>query len=133
VDSEAVIGRYDSGQWERIFVRREPWPSTVGMALEWHRLVDPIGANRPKIGVFWWADPPTLVEPRSRLVGLVGRGPLQVLGYKVPLEGVWPVGARVTAGPDWWRDPDGWINGIVENLAATWPLLAPRIDDALRG
>ncbi len=132
-DRDAVTSRYDSGQWERIFVRYERWPPTVGVALEWSRSVDPLGANRPKIGVFWWADPPTLVEPRSRLVGLVDKAPLQALGYKVPLEGVWPVGARVTAAPDWWRDPEGWINGIVEGLAAAWPLLAPRIDDALRG
>ena len=132
MDSEAVIGRHDGGPWERIFARREDWPSTVGMALEWHRSVDPVGANRPKIGVFWWADPPTLEAPRSRLVTLVDRARLQALGYKIPLSGVWPVGALVTAGAHWWRDPEGWINGIVENLAAAWPLLAPRIDDALR-
>ncbi len=56
---------------------------------------------------------------------------LQALGYKVPLECVWPVGARLSAEPDWWHDPEGWVNGIVENLACAWPLLAPAIDDAL--
>jgi hypothetical protein len=26
---------------------------------------------------------------------------------------------------------EAWVNGIVENLANAWPLLAPHIDDAL--
>ena len=131
IDSDAVVLRHDGGQWERILVRRERWPATVGLALEWNRSVDPLGANRPKVGVFWWADPPTLIQPRSRLVTLVDRPKLQALGYKVPLEGVWPVGARVNAGPEWWREPENWLSGIVESLAATWPLVAPKIDDAL--
>lgn len=133
MDSDAIVERHDGGQWERIFVRYERWPATVGVALEWSRSVDPLGANRPKVGVFWWADPPTLIAPRTRLVSLVDKPTLQALGYKVPLEGVWPVGTRVTAAPDWWKDPEAWINGIVDLLAAAWPLLAPRIDDALRG
>jgi hypothetical protein len=132
VDSQAVTSRYDNGQWERILVRHEHWPSTVGLALEWNRSVDPRGANCPKTGVFWWADPPTLIAPRTQLVSLVPTAKLQALGYKVPLEGVWPVGARVSAKPDWWRDPEAWVNGIVENLANVWPLLAPHIDDALK-
>ena len=60
------------------------------------------------------------------------KGQLGKLGYKVPLEGVWPVGMRVRATPEWWRDPEGWLAGIVESLASAWPLVAPKIDDALR-
>jgi hypothetical protein len=81
--------------------------------------------------VFWWADPPTLVAPRTRLAEVVDKRALQDLGFKVPLEGVWPVGTRVTSGLDWWRDPEGWIAGIVDQLSAAWPLLAPRIDEVL--
>ena len=95
--------------------------------------MDPLGANRPKIGVFWWADPPTLVAPRSRLVEVVDKKSLQELGFKVPLEGVWPVGGRATAAPDWWKDPDAWVGGIAGQLAAAWPLVAPHIDDVLAG
>jgi hypothetical protein len=131
LDSDAIVGRRDGGQFERILARHEHWPETVGLALEWNRTVDPLGANRPKIGVFWWADPPTLVEPRTRFVEAVDRVRLQALGFKVPLEGVWPVGARATAPADWWQDPEGWVATIVDRLAAAWPLVAPRIDDVM--
>jgi hypothetical protein len=131
IDPDVEVIRHDGGQWERIFARRGTWPATVGFALEWNRAVDPLGANRPKVGVFWWAEPPTLIAPRTRLVGLVDRAKLQALGYKVPLEGVWPVGARVPAGQEWWKDPEGWINGIVGMITAAWPLVAPWVDAAL--
>lgn len=126
-----LVGRRDSGQWERILARHEHWPESVGLTLEWTRSVDPLGANRPKLGVFWWADPPSLVAPRSRLVEVVDKKQLQDLGYKVPLEGVWPVGGRVAAAPDWWRDPDSWLSSIVDRLAGAWPLVAPHIDEVL--
>jgi hypothetical protein len=127
-DASAIVGRNDSGPWERIFVQHVGWPSTVGGALEWHRSVDPAGGARPKLGVFWWADPPTLVEPRSRLVTTVDKISLQSLGFKVPLEGVWPVGARTEIDPNWWRDPDGWLGRVVEQVVELWPLVAPSID-----
>jgi hypothetical protein len=132
LEPTAVVGRHDSGPWERIFVQREGWPPSVGLALEWHRDVDPL-ANAPKVGVFWWADPPTLVDPRSRLGLVVDRNALQKLGYKVPMSGVWPVGAYVKSGPDWWRDPQAWITGIVQLLVAGWPLVALQIDEVLLG
>lgn len=131
-DANVLVGRYDSGPWQRIFARREPWPDTVGVAFEWHRNVDPV-SNAPKIGVFWWADPPTLEEPRTRLTTLVDKPQLQKLGHKVPMSGVWPVGAYATASPDWWRDPAAWVTETVERLAAAWPLVAPHIDEAVAG
>jgi hypothetical protein len=132
IEPTALVRRHDSGPWERIFVQRDGWPPGVGLALEWHREVDPL-SNAPKIGVFWWADPPTLVDPRSRLGTVVDRNALQKLGYKVPMSGVWPVGAYVKSGPDWWRDPEAWIAGIAELLVAAWPLVAPHIDEVLVG
>ncbi len=131
LDPEAVVGRHDSGPWERIMIRHHAWPATVGHALEWNRAVDPLGAMRPKMGVFWWADPPSLVAPRARLVEVVDRVRLQELGYKVPLEGVWPVGGRSVPVPGWWQDPDGWIATLVNQLVAAWPLVAPHIDAVL--
>ena len=131
LDPTAVTTRHDAGQWERILVRRPAWPAAVGLTLEWNRSVDPTGANRPKVGVFWWADPPTLEAPRTRLVGLVDQPKLQVLGYRVPMGGVWPVGAMVQAPADWWKDAEGWLDGIISRLVAAWPLVAPKIDEAL--
>jgi hypothetical protein len=133
IDPNTIVGRHDSGQWERILARHEHWPGAVGLALEWHRMVDPLGANRPKLGVFWWADPRSLIEPRTRLVSLVDRKRLQGLGYKVPLEGVWPVGSYMTSAPDWWEAPDAWVETMIDRLAETWPLVAPMIDEALVG
>ncbi len=94
LEPTALVGRHDSGTWERVFVRRENWPPSLALSLEWHRAVDPM-SNAPKIGVFWWADPPVLIEPRSRLVATVDRNALQKLGFKVPMSGVWPVGTYV--------------------------------------
>ncbi len=133
-DNRVLVGRRDDDKWERILARHEQWPRSVGLVLEWTiRSVDPLGANRPKMGVFWWADPPSLVEPRTRLVSVVDRLRLQDLGYKIPLEGVWPVGGFLTSERDWWQAPTAWIEGIVDRLAATWPLVAPAIDEVLRG
>jgi hypothetical protein len=129
-DPTILVGRHDSAPWERIFARRERWPESLGLALEWHRAVDSL-ANAPKIGVFWWADPPALEEPRTRLTTVVDKVQLQKLGYKVPMSGIWPVGAYVAATPDWWRDPTSWIAEIAERLSATWPLVAPHIDEVL--
>jgi hypothetical protein len=131
LDGQAVVGRHDSGQWERILARHESWPASVGLALEWHRLVEPGGSNRPKIGVFWWADPPSLEERRTRFIGEVDTAPLLALGYKVPLGGVWPVGRFTTALSDWWQQPDQWIASLVDLLASTWPIVAPVIDALL--
>lgn len=133
VDPTAVTSRHDDRQWERILVRRPGWPAAVGLALEWNRSVDPTGANRPKVGVFWWADPPTLELPRARLVSLVDQPKLHMLGYKVPLGGVWPVGAMVQPTADWWKNAAGWLDGIVARLVGAWPLVAPNIDEALAG
>lgn len=133
VDPDAIVGRHDSGQWERVMSRHDHWPLSIGLALEWNRAVDPLGTSRPKLGVFWWADPATLVEPRDKLTHAVNRKHLQELGYKVPLEGVWPIGGYMTSPHDWWQAPDVWIESIVDRLAATWPLVAPEIDEALRG
>jgi hypothetical protein len=133
IEPTAVIARHDSGSWERIFVRRENWPLAVALALEWQpRTVDPL-ANAPKVGVFWWADPPTLEAPRSRLALLVDKNALQKLGYKVPMSGVWPVGMYVKSVSAWWREPSSWIAGIVEQMTATWPLVAPSIDEVVAG
>lgn len=132
VDPGAIVGRHDHASYERVFAQHARWPATVGVALEWSaRTVDPLGGNRPKLGVFWWADPPSLIAPRTRLVQAVDLKPLQDLGYKVPLDGAWPVGAYATAGPDWWRDPATWVAGIADQLAVTWTLVAPRIDEVL--
>lgn len=134
IDPQATVGRHDSGPWERIMTRRVSWPPAVGLALEWHnRGLDPLGAYPPKIGVFWWAEPSSLIAPRARLPEIVDRLALQQLGFRVPLEGVWPVGARVASAPDWWRNPDAWLAGMIETLAAAWPLVAPGIDQALVG
>lgn len=133
LDETARVGRHDAGSWERVLVRREHWPDSVGLAAEWNRSVDPAGATRPKIGVFWWADPPTLVAPRTRLTEVVDRTTLQSLGFKIPLEGVWPIGARTAIDKDWWRDPEGWLARIVDQLIAAWPLVAPRVDEVLVG
>jgi hypothetical protein len=130
-DPTVIVGRRDNNQWERILARHERWPESVGLCLEWNRSVDLLGTNRPKIGVFWWADPTSLVEPRSRFVASVDAKRLQELDYKVPLEGVWPVGARTKASPDWWLDPETWIDDVIEQLVATWPLVAPQIDEVL--
>jgi hypothetical protein len=133
IEPTALIGRHDSGSWERLFVRRENWPSAVALALEWQpRTVDPL-ANGPKVGVFWWADPPTLEAPRSRLAQLADKNALQRLGYKVPMSGVWPIGMYVKSAPDWWRDPGAWIAGIVAQMTSAWPLVAPQIDEVLDG
>jgi hypothetical protein len=131
IDAQALVGRHDSGQWERILARHKEWPATVGLALEWPRSVDPVGTTRPKVGVFWWADAPTLIPPRVRLIEIVDKQRLQALGYKVPLEGVWPIGGRIVANADWWREPDAWIAAIVDRLVATWPLVVSPIDEAL--
>ena len=131
IDPSALTTRHDERQWERILVRRPLWPASVGLALEWNSSVDLLGDNRPKVGVFWWAEPPTLVAPRTRFVERVDQAGLRALGYRVPLEGVWPVGARVNAAPDWWKDPAGWLDRVVERLAASWPLVAPKVDEAL--
>lgn len=131
VDPGAIVGRHDNAAYERVFAQHAHWPSTVGLALEWIRAVDPLGRNRPKLGVFWWADPPTLVAPRTRLVQVVDRKPLHDLGYKIPMDSVWPVGAFVIAKPDWWREPEAWIAGISDQLATTWTVVAPRIDEVL--
>lgn len=130
-DPGALVGRHDSGPYERIFARHAHWPETVGLALEWHREVDPTVNGRMTVGVFWWADPPTLVAPRTEFVSVVDRQSLQKLGYKVPFQSVWPVGYRLIAPNDWWRDPQSWVSGVVERLSATWPLVAPRIDEVL--
>jgi hypothetical protein len=131
LDGQAVVGRRDSGQWERILTRHEAWPETVGLALEWHRLVDPAGSTRPKLGVFWWAEPPSLIEPRTTFVNAVDRTSLLPLGYKVPLEGVWPVGRLATASADWWQNPEEWVTGLVDVLASAWPIVAPVMDEVL--
>lgn len=133
IDPDVIVGRHDSGQWERVMSRHDHWPLSIGLALEWNRAVDPLGTSRPKLGVFWWADPPALVEPRAQLTQVVDRKHLQELGYKVPLEGVWPIGGYMTSPHDWWQAPDAWIESIVDRLAATWPLVAPAIDEVLRG
>jgi hypothetical protein len=130
-DARVVVGRHDSGQWERIIARHEHWPAAVGLTLEWHRNVDPTGTNTAKLGVFWWADPAWLEEPRKKLIEMVDRQALQGLGYKVPLEGVWPVGGRAPASEGWWHDPDAWVATIVDRLDATWPLVAHAIDALL--
>jgi hypothetical protein len=128
LDPNALVGRRDSGPWERIMARREHWPESVGVTLEWHRSVDPLGTAPPKLGVFWWADPPTLEAPRARLVQMLDTAPLRRLGFKVPMSGVWPVGMFVVAAPDWWRDAGSWIAGVVDQFATTWPLVASDID-----
>jgi hypothetical protein len=74
-----------------------------------------------------------LIEPRTQLLDVIDKKMLQDLGYKVPLESVWPVGGRVKATADWWREPEAWISTIVELLGATWPLVAPPIDRVLPG
>lgn len=133
VDPAAIVGRHDNASFERVLAQREHWPASIGLALEWvAKAVDPLGRNRPKIGVFWWADPPSLVAPRTRLVQTIDRKPLLELGYKVPLDGAWPVGAYVAADADWWQEPETWIGGIADRLAATWALAAPAIDQMLR-
>ena len=66
---------------------------------------------------------------RFSFIESVDKAQLQQLGYKVPLEGIWPVGARLTAAGDWWRDPEAWVASIVDRLAATWPAVAPRVDE----
>lgn len=133
IDERVVVGRHDGGNWERIMARHEHWPASVGLVVEWPRTVDPLGATPPKIGVFWWADPPTLIEPRTQFVNAVDHRSLQALGHKVPLEGVWPVGRRVSATADWWREPEAWIATIVDLAAETWPLIAPYVDQLLPG
>lgn len=65
------------------------------------------------------------------MVASVDARRLQELEYKVPLEGVWPVGARTKASADWWLDPEAWINDVVDRLVATWALVAPHIDEVL--
>jgi hypothetical protein len=131
IDPQAVVGRLDGGSWERIIVRHATWPRSVGLALEWHRSVDPLGASPPKIGVFFWADPPTLVPVREAFRLSVAGAGLQQFGYKVPLESVWPVGVRVVGPPDWWTDPTRWLDGVMERLIAAWPIVAPRLDEIL--
>lgn len=131
LDPDVIVGRHDSSQWERILARHQHWPAAIGVALEWHRAVDPIGGYPPKLGVFWWADPPSLVEPRTRLIEILDKKVLQELGWKVPLDGVWPVGAYAKSTADWWVDPETWIAGLVERLTPIWPLVAPQIDELL--
>jgi hypothetical protein len=131
LDHDVLVGRHDGGPWERIFARRERWPESLGLALEWHRNVDPT-SNPPKMGVFWCADRPTSEEQRTRFATVVDRPALQKLGYKVPMSAVWPVGAFVPAAPDWWQDPPSWITATVERLSAAWPLIAPLVDEVLR-
>lgn len=130
LEPTALVSRHDNGPWERIFVRREQWPPAVALSAEWHKAVDPL-SNAPKVGVFWWADPPILEAPRSALTAVVDRPSLQKMGYKVPMSGVWPVGLYLASTPDWWRDPEGWLAGIVDLMKATWPLVAPHIDAVL--
>jgi hypothetical protein len=131
LDPAAVVGRHDSGSWERIIIRHQPWPLAVGLTLEWHRNVDPLGAYPPKLGVFFWADPSHLVPVRTQFqTSAAGLG-LEQLGYKVPLEGVWPVGARITGQADWWRSPASWVESIINRLIPAWPIVAPELDAAL--
>lgn len=128
LDPGVVVGRHDSGAWERIIARHDHWPAAVGMVLEWHRNVDPFGASPVKIGVFFWADPSELVAVRAKFVASVTDVGLEQLGFKVPLESVWPVGARVPGSTDWWMTPTAWVEGIIDRLAAAWPLVAPALD-----
>lgn len=130
-DQSVLVGRHDSGSWERILARHASWPESVGLTLEWHRQVDPTGANRPKIGVFWWADPPSLIEPRTRLTEIVAKAPLFALGFKVPMGGVWPVGMFASADSNWWREPDSWIASLIDKIGEAWPLVARKIDEVL--
>lgn len=44
-DPTVIVGRRDGNQWERILVRHELWPETVGLCLEWNRSVDLQGTN----------------------------------------------------------------------------------------
>lgn len=133
LDPTVAVGRHDNGSWERILARRQEWPSSVGLALEWNRSVDPAGPNRPKVGVFWWADPPNLIEPRTRFVETVEKAKLMALGFKVPWGGVWPVGNFVTLNTTWWSESAGWIDAIVDKLGQTWPLVVPAIDRVFGG
>jgi hypothetical protein len=96
LDSQAVTTRYDGGQWECILVRHEHWRSSIGLALEWNRSVDPQGANSPKVGVFWWADPPTLIAPRTQLVILVPKRSSKPSATRSPLSacGLWVRASR---------------------------------------
>jgi hypothetical protein len=131
IDPTVVVDRHDNGSWERILARHQTWPESVGLTLEWNRSVDPAGANRPKVGVFWWADPATLIEPRVALIETVDKAPLIALGYKVPMGGVWPIGMFAPADPSWWQQPEAWVAGLVDKVGETWPLVAPRIDEVL--
>jgi hypothetical protein len=131
LDDHVLVSRHDSSPWERILSRRAEWPESVGVTLEWHKAVDPLGGNRPKLGVFWWADPPALEAPRARLATVVDAKALQAAGYKVPMSGVWPVGMYAVAQANWWRDPERWVATLIDHLAAAWPLVAPRIDEVL--
>ena len=133
LDPAVVVGRHDSGPWQRILARHADWPPGVGLTLEWHRTVVPLGSYPPKLGVFWWADPPTLVAPRTRLTQVVATRPLNDLGFRVPLEGVWPVGMRFHSRPDWWQDPDTWLAGMLDRVASAWPIVAPAIDEVIAG
>lgn len=129
-DAATVLARHDSGPWERILARHPSWPVSVGLALEWHRNVDPTGLSAPKLGVFW-APQPHLLDAQSRFLTEVDKSALAGLGYKVPLEGFWPVGGRAVGAGDWWRDPDGFVLTIVDRLDSTWPIVAPLMDELL--
>jgi hypothetical protein len=132
LDDSVLVGRRDNGSWERILARRPTWPESIGLALEWNRAVDPLGSNRPKVGMFWWADPPALVQPRVEFVERVDKVALQKLGHKVPWGGgVWPVGNFANADAEWWRDTETWIDGIRRLLASTWPLVSDHVDAVL--
>ncbi len=134
IDPDVVVGRHDAAPWERILARHAFWPETVGLTIEWHRSgVDPLGGYPPKAGVFWWADPLSLAEPRSRFLEVVDRTPLLQLGFKVPHDGAWPVGAQFTGASDWWQDPAGYVETIIEKLFAVWPMVAPAIDNLFAG
>ena len=45
----------------------------------------------------------------------------------------WPVGAQFTGASDWWQDPAGYVQAIIERLGAMWPLVAPTIDTLFAG
>lgn len=133
IDPSVVLGRHDTGPWERIIARHGGWPRALGLTLEWHRNVDPFGASPPKIGVFFWAESPDLVQVRSNFVAAVSGVGLETLGYKVPLEGVWPVGLHVPGSGEWWKDPAQWLDGILDKLVDAWPVVAPALDATLPG
>jgi hypothetical protein len=131
VDADVSVARRDNKNWERIQAYRGSWPDWCGVTLEWLTDVDPFGSSLPKLGVFIVGEPDDVDAGRQAFVeASEADSQLARAGYRVTHNKVWPVAARVEKSRDWWKNPDGWTDALVEDFVQLWSLSAPLVGQA---